>query len=189
MGIFIESKGRRIEIDPGKALDWLAAQAIGMIQRRASKGIALDGSKMKPYSLSYLRQLVRMGEGTNVDLTVSGAMLADFREVARKIDGAYASVTIGPGTGTSERRRPPHSDEHIERLNEAGIKAKKERPHKPRAVKTGERSPPHNVLAGMIHRGTPRMPARPFVGLTADEQKRLIDGLVRRVLKAANGPA
>lgn len=205
MGVTVTRKGKPIALDTSKVLDWLASQAIGMIQRRTAKGIDLNGAPMKAYSLSYARQLVRMGEDLDVDLTVTGAMLADFRELSR----TETSVTVGPGTGTSQgRSAKAGSAGRIGRANRrlakdlSGGKGSaserftasvlgEDRAHQRhqkslknarKSQKTGHMSPPHNVLASLIHFGTARMPARPFVGLTPAERQNLLDSLIKRVV-------
>lgn len=174
MGLIVERKGKKIEIKVAQALDWLSAQAIGIIQRRTSKGLAIGGAPFAAYSPAYRAQLAAMGETQKVDLTVTGAMLADLREVGRTANEWYGSVTIGPGTGTSEKRKPPSKRTASGKL--------KKKPPKPRAVKTGQRSPPHNVLAAIHHFGRGNVPARPWVGLSKAEEHNLLVELAKRLI-------
>jgi hypothetical protein len=137
----------RADFAVDRILDFLVAQAVGMVQRRTAKGIDANGNAFPAYSPSYAAALVEGGENTKVDLTVTGAYLASISERSREVDmeRGVARATIGPGTGTSEQR-----------VMAAG-----------RARKTGKRSPPHNVLARFLERKFHHL------GLTPDERKRL----------------
>lgn len=149
-----------VGFDLNAILNLLVPLAVGMIQRRTAKGLDVDGRPFQPYAPSYAEQLREMGESTKVDLTVTGAYLADISERSRYVNEATATAraTIGPGTGTSAQVAPPS-------------KGKK------RAVKTGRRSPPHNVLARYISRKYPHL------GLTPDERKRLAAKAVQVAMK------
>lgn len=127
----------------------IATQAVGMIQRRTAKGIDMKGSAFPAYSTEYAKALREGGERTLVDLTVTGAYLADIG--IRKTDETATgiTVTIGPGTGTSEQR------------NFEDGKAKH----------TGRRSPAHNQLAVYLSRKFKHF------GLTPEERKRLAAAL------------
>ena len=164
--IVTRTKHRQIRTD--KALDAVAAVAVGVLQRRTARGIDRDGVPFRPYSAAYAASLVRGGERTNVDLTVTGAFLADIRELRRTVAVGRSTLTIGPGTGTSEGRRA-----------KAGKKLR--RPNKKTGAKrrrgvmsvSGGRSPPHNILGAYLHHGTARMPPRPWAGYTRDELRYL----------------
>jgi hypothetical protein len=123
----------------------IASQAVGMIQRRTAKGQDMRGGAFPAYSRSYQKQLVEGGELTKVDLTVTGAYLADIGERKRVTTQSGVTVTIGPGSGTSEQRD-----------FQDGV-----------AKHTGRRSPPHNVLAEYLSVKFKHL------GLTPEEQKRL----------------
>jgi hypothetical protein len=144
------------------ALDVIVPMIIGMIQRRTGKGVSSDGTALHQYAPGTVDRYGRMGESVKVDLAVTGAYLQGISERSRDVSATGVRVLIGPGTGTSEQRRPPPRD------------AKN---GKPRAMATPHRSPPHNVLGRYLEFGTPRMPARPHLGLTPDEQKRVASKL------------
>lgn len=154
-GVTVVKRGSAELAPMAKILDYVAARAIGMIQTRSAKGIGINGP-MKPYSHDYIETLHAMGESSSVDLTVTGAYLTGISERSRTVRPDGGTVVIGPGTGTSEKRAPPTKG-------------------KARAVKTGKRSPPHNVLGAILQR------TRPHVGLTADEMKKIADE-VRKIL-------
>lgn len=141
-------------------LDLLVALAVGFIQRRTAKGLDYNGNPFPGYSSSYAEQLRAMGESTKVDLTVTGAYLADIGERSRTVNESTGSAraTIGPGTGTSAQVAPPSKG-------------------KARAVKTGARSPAHNILARYLSVKFPHL------GLTRDEQKKLAAMAVKVALK------
>lgn len=147
----------RAELALDRVLDLAVAQAIGMIQRRTSRGVDKDGNGFAPYSAAYREALVAGGESTKVDLTVTGAYLGGFREHRRVVDAArgVAYALIGPGTGTSEQRS----------FGEG------------RARHTGQRSPPHNVLGRYLNQ------RRPHLGLTPDERKRLATSMVKALVR------
>jgi hypothetical protein len=123
----------------------IASLATGMIQRRTAKAQDMRGGAFPAYSRSYQKQLVEGGELTKVDLTVTGAYLADIGERKRVTTQSGITVTIGPGSGTSEQRD-----------FQDGV-----------AKHTGRRSPPHNVLAEYLSVKFKHL------GLTPEEQKRL----------------
>ena len=202
------SKMKEIDIVPAAALDWLAAQAIGLIQRRTARGQSLNGGAFAQYSASYQKQLAKGGESTLVDLTVTGGLLADIKELRRTVSATQATVTIGLGTGTSENRRAKSVSNgklaraHAElqqRLamartlysrrdresaraaaHEGFAKSTRGRMAKVKRGGVVQRGPAHNVVGAWIHKGTPKMPARPFLGLTRAEAKPLILGALKR---------
>jgi hypothetical protein len=109
--VSVRTKGK-IVLDVNAALDFVATQAVGIIQRRTAKGIDSSGQPFAQYSHEYAAELLAAGENTNVDLTRSGAYLAGISERSRTVTAAHASVVIGPGTGSSPgpngQRSPPH---------------------------------------------------------------------------------
>jgi hypothetical protein len=198
----------RIEIDVSGTLDWLSAQIVGIIQRRTGNGIGSDGGPFARYSDSYAETLGLMAESTNVDLTLTGAYVASISERSRTVTATGGTIVIGPGTGTSEQMAPRYTSAQqaarTARAERRRAKAyrlaegmgldiaddvrrdadrKFARSQVGGARKTGQRSPPHNVLGAYLHHGTPRMPARPHLGLTPDEGKRLAARMVKLLLK------
>lgn len=182
MTVTVTTRGR-IDLDTKAVLDWLSVQAVGMVQRRSAKGASSDGTPFRKYSDLYAMQLLSVGENDKVDLTRSGAYLASIGERRRHIDpsGRGGYVVIGPDTGTSPSMPlpPPYvfsQDKSPEQRAEAFADWKA-------APKKPGRSPPHNVLGALIERGTTRMPARPHLGLTAEERKRLAAQVLRYAIK------
>lgn len=170
-------------LDVGAVLDWLAVQAVGMVQRRSAKGISSNGTPFRSYSSLYAMQLESVGENAKVDLTRSGAYLAGIKELRRSVDpgGSRGYVVIGPGTGTSpEMPLPPPYIFSPDKTPEERAEAFDDWRHAP---KRPGRSPPHNVLGGYIENGTSTMPARPHLGLTPDERKRLAAQVLKFAIK------
>lgn len=180
MSVTVKTKGK-IVLDVNAALDFVASNAISMIQRRTAKGIDSNGAPFQPYSPLYALQLQAVGEKTNVDLTRSGAYLAGISERSRTVTADRASVVIGPGTGSSPAMPlpPPYVfDEHKtpEQRAEAFAEWKS-------APKKAGRSPPHPVLGAYLEKGTATMPARKHLGLTPDERKRLAERVAGLVIR------
>lgn len=142
------------------AADAIGPVIVGMIQRRTGKGQSWKGGALASYSTSYREQLHEGGELAKVDLTLTGGYLADIK-VLKETEGKDSiALLIGPGTGTSPQVTPNNG--HMS--------------------PTGERSPPHNILGGYLEYGTGKMPARPHLGLTPEERKR-VSSLVAKLLK------
>ena len=133
---------------------------VGMIQRRTAKGESWKGGRLADYSRSYKEALAEGGESAKVDLTLTGSYLADIKVLKETVAQDKATLLIGPGTGTSPQVTPKNG--HMQQ--------------------TGDRSPPHNILGGYLEYGTPKMRARPHLGLTPDERRR-IAALISKVLK------
>jgi len=236
MGVRVVHTGK-VDLDMSGMLDFAVSVAVGIVQRRTAAGTAIDGSNFAPYSPAYEQKLALMGESTNVDLTVTGAYIADIGERSRTVTPERASAVIGPGTGTSAEVQP--LKDARERMNtriahdltgeDPGIQAAKdraalnlhrdlgvlerkhhrgaistaefsrlsteahtrhrsaiERAHKSfrkrtelTASRTGQRSPPHNVMGAWLNDGTDKMPARPHLGLSDAEMKSIADKLIR----------
>src|SRR5574337_2157638 len=191
MPVKVRTQGK-IELDMSAMLDFAVATAVGIVQRRTSQGIAVDGSAFAPYSPSYEKTLALMGESPDVDLTVTGAYIASIGERSRTITADRASAVIGPDTGTSAEVRPnagssrhfyadvandllagDEHEHHCRRGRRASKKSKRA------ASRTGQRSPPHNVLGSYLHNGTEHMPARPHLDLSAAERKAIADKIIK----------
>ena len=141
----------RVDIDLDAVAKVAAARVPGLILKRVSAGLDVNDRPFTPYSGSYMHQLVAGGEDVVVDLRLTGGMLSSvkLRETRRTADGL--ELVFGPDAGTS----PAVS-------LAAG-----------RAKRTGRRGPPHNVVGYWIHYGTPRMPARPWLGLSPRDAESL----------------
>ena len=133
---------------------------VGMIQRRTGKGESWKGGRLADYKQSYKDALAEGGESAKVDLTLTGSYLADIKVLKETFGQDHARLLIGPGTGTSPQVTPKNG--HMQQ--------------------TGERSPPHNILGGYLEYGTPKMRARPHLGLTDAERKR-INALISKILR------
>lgn len=144
MGMQVTRPPKKITLNINAALDFIAKEAIGMIQRRTRAGKDLNGNNFEAYSTGYKKALARAGESTRPDLWLTGGLMADLRETERVVTAGRSMIWIGPGTGTSEAR--------------SLVKGK--------AKQTNRRGPAHNVVGKWLHGGTPHMPPRPWLGLT-----------------------
>lgn len=164
MSVKVKRSGEPMETTLMKRIRAAAAAIgpviVGMIQRRTAKGDSWKGGRLADYKRSYKEALAEGGESAKVDLTLTGSYLADIKVLKETFGQDKASLLIGPGTGTSPQVTP--SNGHMQQ--------------------TGERSPPHNILGGYLEYGTPKMRARPHLGLTEAERKR-IAALIGKVLK------
>lgn len=143
--------GPPVKFDGAKVAKVIAAFVPGAIIRRTGQGIGSDGAPLAAYSGRYRDRLAKAGEDTSVDLRLTGGLLNSIKVRSSTHDDKSATVTIAPDTGTS----PAVS------LVDG------------RAKRTGDRGPPHNVLGWWIHHGNGRTPARPFMGLTPDQEREL----------------
>lgn len=180
MSVTVTRHGKAV-LDINGALDFVASTVIGIIQRRTNKGIDANGQPFEPYSDLYSKQLLAVGERDNVDLQRSGGMLASISERSRSVTKDGGVVAIGPGTGTSRHMPlPPPYVFSEDKTPEQRAKALHDWETAP---KQQTRSPPHNVLARWHHFGNGRLPARPFLGLTPEERRRLAEKLAKLVIK------
>ncbi len=191
MGITTKRSGTPVKFDAEKAARVIGAFVPGAILLRTDKGIATTGQAFAAYSTRYRRQLQRMGEDQKVDLRLTGGLLNSIKVRDTVIAADYVQVTIAPDNGTSPEVRAPSQTRAMRkaglvegRFGETKIyrtlrrgEAKKlakdlEYETGARMIKTGERGPPHNVLGYWIHHGI-GMPARPFMGLTKEQEAEL----------------
>lgn len=89
--------------------DIVSAATIGDILQRLDEGIGADDQPMAPYSEGYRRKLQREGRSTTVDLTYTGTMKSQIRELQREItatssDGAATAVRLTFGVGGAMNR-------------------------------------------------------------------------------------
>jgi hypothetical protein len=153
-----------------------AALVPGLILKRCSEGRDTSDKPFRPYSGSYMHALVFVGESTVVDLRLTGGMLNSVKlRETRKVPGGVELV-FGPDTGTSPgvRLPPPWV------LSDPKAAAAWKKKYGSGLPRTGKRSPPHNVVGYWIHHGTPKMPARPWLGLSPRDAASL-----RKALEAA----
>lgn len=151
MGITTKRTGPPVRFDAEKAIRLIAGYVPGAIIRRTAQGIDATGAAFAPYTSRYRRTLNRMGEDTSEDLRLTGGLMNSIKVRDKRVTAAGVEVVIAPDTGTSPRV--------------AAVDG--------RAKRTGERGPPHNVLGYWLHHGTPQMRARPFMGLSPEQQAEL----------------
>jgi phage gpG-like protein len=153
---------QQIEVDSGKALALMSSLGIGFVKRRTDKGRDISGAPFKQYSATYSEALTKAGENPGkVDLTLTGGLVNSINEISRAVTQHGGVVRIGPGTGTSPQ------------VSLWGGHAKR----------TGKRGPAHNIVGSYLHFGTPKMPARKFLGLTLKERKKISRALKQQSAK------
>lgn len=141
----------------------IAGLVPGMILRRTEKGLDANGQQFAPYSARYRKHLRDLGEDPKVDLRVSGGLMNSIKARSIEILKDAVRVVVAPDAGTSPV--------WTKRKDKAG-----------RASRTiGKQSPPHNIVGYWLHHGTPKMRARPFMGLTA-EQWRTLRAAIAKVM-------
>ena len=151
MGITTKRSGTPVKFDAEKAAKVIGAFVPGAILLRTDKGISSTGQAFASYSDRYRRQLQRMGEDQKIDLRLTGGLMNSVKVREKRISANGVEVVVAPDTGTSPQVTPRNGKAH----------------------RTGERGPPHNVLGYWLHHGTATMPARPFMGLTREQEREL----------------
>jgi hypothetical protein len=179
---------RKLVVDQAKVAKLLGPLLVGEILNAVHEGVDVDGKPFEPYSPAWKAQLAAMGEGLEVDLRLTGGLLNSIKVLRVEERDGKTVLVIGPDTGTSPEVRPPagaagkiaraekRRAKKLETASGLGhsIRAAAERDINARAdraigraqsaQRTGERGPPHNVLAMWINDGTAKMPARTFLG-------------------------
>lgn len=156
--ITVTNRGPRNEIPVRKLAEAFAALVPGKIKSQVNRGLDVDGKPFAPYTPRYARALSRASEDGKVDLRLTGGLLnsiatRSMREVANNV----WEILIAPDTGTSPA---------VSLV-------------KGRAKRTARRGPPHNVVGYWLHNGTPKMRARPWLGLSPESQRALIVQIMR----------
>lgn len=151
MGITTRRTGTPVKFDAEKAARVIGAFVPGAILLRTDKGISSTGAAFASYSESYRDRLVAMSEDQKIDLRLTGGLLNSVKVRDKRISANGVEVVVAPDAGTSPQVTP----------------------RKGKAHRTGRRGPPHNVLGYWIHHGTATTPARPFMGLTREQEAEL----------------
>lgn len=151
MGITTKRSGPPVKFDAAKAIRLIAGYVPGAIVRRTAQGLDTHGQPFAPYTPRYRQTLAKMGEDQSEDLRLTGGLMNSVKVREKRVTAAGVEVVIAPDTGTSPQ------------VVASGGRAKR----------TGQQGPPHNVLGYWIHHGTATTPARPFMGLTPDQEREL----------------
>lgn len=170
MGITTKRSGTPVKFDAAKAAKVIGAFVPGAILRRTDQGISSTGQAFASYSTQYRRQLQRMGEDQKIDLRLTGGLMNSIKVRETRITGTGVEVVIAPDTGSSNQVRAPSE---IRALRQAGLVEGRFGETAISKTLTGEQGPPHNVLGYWIHHGTSTTPARPFMGLTKEQEAEL----------------
>jgi hypothetical protein len=192
VGITTKRSGTPVKFDAEKAARVIGAFVPGAILLRTDKGIATTGQAFASYSTRYRRQLQRMGEDQKIDLRLTGGLMNSVKVREKRISTNGVEVVVAPDTGSSDQVRAPSERRALRRAGlvegrfgetavskvlrrgEANrLSRDLERESGAKQIKTGERGPPHNVLGYWIHHGTATMKARPFMGLTREQEREL----------------
>lgn len=151
MGITTKRSGPPVRFDADKAIRLISGYVPGAILRRTAQGVDANGKPFAPYTASYRATLGKMGEDVSEDLRLTGGLMNSVKVREKRVTAAGVEVVIAPDTGTSPQVSPRNGKAH----------------------RTGDRGPPHNVLGYWLHHGTPHMRARPFMGLSPEQQTEL----------------
>lgn len=142
-----------IKLDVAGLTKKLAPAILGRVLERTAKGIGSDGKPFRAYAPMTRERYTLMGEdASTVDLRLTGGLLNSVHLKSTLTSPTSATLVFGPDTGTSATVAPPEKG-------------------RARAVRTGDRGPPHNLLGLWIHNGRGRMPPRPWLGLSPDDKK------------------
>lgn len=151
MGITTKRSGTPVKFDAERAARIIGGFVPGAILMRTDKGISSTGAAFASYSQSYRDRLAAMSEDQKIDLRLTGGLMNSVKVRDKRLSTNGVEVVIAPDTGTSPQVSP----------------------RKGKAHRNGKRGPPHNVLGYWLHHGTARMPARPFMGLTPEQEREL----------------
>lgn len=160
MGITTKRSGPPPKFDAVKAGKLISGYVPGAIIRRTAQGIDATGASFAPYSTSYRRTLSKMGEDQSIDLRLTGGLMNSIKAREVRVTAQGVEVVIAPDAGTSPQ------------VKAARFKSGK-RKGEGRAKRTGQQGPQHNILGYWIHHGTADMKARPFMGLTQEQEREL----------------
>jgi hypothetical protein len=199
MGITTRRTGTPVKFDGAKAAKLIAGFVPGAILRRTDKGIDAKGNAFALYRPGYRNTLAAMGEDGKVDLRLTGGLLNSIKARSIETTADGVRVTIAPDTGTSPEVRAPSETRALRRAGLVEGRFGEKAVYKTlrrgearrldrdlefegrgkRMIRTGKRGPPHNVLGYWLHHGTPTMQARPFMGLTPEQQRELYQILAK----------
>jgi hypothetical protein len=151
VGITTKRSGTPVKFDAEKAAKVIGAFVPGAILRRTDQGISSTGQAFASYSQSYRERLASMSEDQKIDLRLTGGLMNSIKVRDKRITSQGVEVVIAPDTGASPQVSPRNGKAH----------------------RTGKQGPAHNVLGYWIHHGTSTTPARPFMGLTPEQEREL----------------
>jgi hypothetical protein len=165
MTLTVTRTGRPMSVNLQHLVKVLQVEAVARIQRRTASGTDIRDRPFEGYSAGYVKALLAGGEGTSVDLTLTGALLKSVQVIRTVREGRRITIVIAPGTGTSPA------------VSLA----------KGRARRTGGRSTSHNVVGYHLHHGTPHMRARPWLALSPKDRARMRAAIYRASLVRGGG--
>ena len=148
----------KVVLDQDQLLDYVTTRFVGMVIKRTRKGLDVDGKSFVSYSNAYIRQLAATGrgDGSRVDLTLTGGLLSSLGERRRQITKDRAEVWIGPSTSKGPALKyssPPDG--------------------KPAMISDGTSKKTHAQIGSYHHRGKGHNPRREWLGLTRAEWRKL----------------
>lgn len=160
-------KGEKAVIDVAKIARAIAGFAPGLIIDRVDAGTDIKDKPFAPYSSTYRTALQMANEDQKVDLRLTGGLInsVKVRRIVRKSDGVVV-VHIGPDAGTSPR--VPLAPPWVVNDPEARARWMQNPPRR-----SGKRGPQHNHVGAYLHKGTPTMKPRPWLGLSPSDLRDL----------------
>jgi hypothetical protein len=167
VGVEVIRKGEKARIDVLKLAKGIAAFVPGLIIDRVDAGLDIRDKPFAPYAPTYRAALQMADEDQKVDLRLTGGLInsVKVRRIQRKSDGVVI-VHIGPDAGTSPR--VPLAPPWVVNDPEARAAWMASPPKR-----TGKRGPQHNHVGAYLHKGTPTMKPRPWLGLSPTDLRDL----------------
>jgi hypothetical protein len=152
----VRSRGH-LEVDMQRLAATLGPAVVGHVLMRVDENKDVRDRPLKRYSPGYAEWLRSVGEDPNaVDLRLTGGMLNSVHVRDTEVTADGLTLTVGPGTGTSERRS--FGGTHGE---DAGKRT------------TNRRGPPHNLVGKYLSK------LRPWLGISPSGMK-LMKRLIER---------
>lgn len=156
------------KVDSAEAQKIIEDGAIPMIKERTKRGRDIFDRPFAPYRPSYRAALDLAGQPTNADLLLTGQMLDSLKIVGRKKSKNGFGFDVKPAhiKHRNVYMAPPwvvNNDKAKERWKAkyAGL------------VETGKRGAYLDEIGRYLHEGTPKMNARPFLGLSPSDVEKI----------------
>lgn len=153
----------RISLDLRALAKTVGVAAVGHIIERVDASRDIRDRAFASYSKPYAAWLEMGGENpAHVDLRLTGGLLNSVAVRQTEMSASGFTLTIGPGTGTSEQRKAVGRGKSGQLLKRR------------RMAKTGKRGPAHNLLGSYLQ------VKRPWLGMSPTGM-RMVRALLERV--------
>lgn len=153
-----ERGGKKQGFDLKAVATLLKSLVPSVIVQRVDAGRDINDKAFAGYSSGYVKALAKAGQNTNVDLRLTGGMLASVKARSVVLTKDKLEIFFAPDAGTS----PAVS------LGKT-------------MHRTGARGPAHNIVGEYIHTGTPHMKPRPWMGLSPKD-KAAVERQIRDII-------